>query len=245
MRPIHATLLLIIVLFIGAISVTNGQSAAPLASNVYATAYRTTHQIFESTIVESTRACSATAIAPHAILTASHCELPTSALAITLDGSNTVMEIQGIIRDGYDHTIYELSGTFKNYAEFSSARITVGDDIFLFGNPGELEDILRKGYVAKAPLQDATPFQRLFLGPLADQVTYDFNGFFGDSGAAIFNQQGEITGVVSQINSQSEPKAAGAVSQNLMLGYTLHFTADQLKHAESFVPHKVETDLEE
>jgi hypothetical protein len=236
-----AASVLIFVAFIGSIGVTNGQTPV---RNVYTTAHRTTHAIMEETIVEPTRSCSATAIAPHAILTASHCEMPTSVVAV--DGGDGLMEIQGTIRDGFDHTIYEVSGTFKNYAEFSSARVSVGDDIFLFGNPGELNDILRKGYVAKAPLENIGDFQRFMLGPIADQVTYDFNGYFGDSGAAIFNSNGEITGVVSQILSQSEPSShGGAVSQNFMLGYTLHFTADQLKQAEQFVPHKVTTNLDE
>ena len=242
MKIILAALLLIFVACIGSISVSNG-AAGVSAPSAYDTAHRTTHQIFEATIVSSTRACSATAIAPHALLTASHCELPTSAIAV--DGSNSIMEIQGTLRDGYDHTIYEVSGTFKNYAEFSSARITIGDDVFLFGNPGELSDILRKGYVAKAPVYEASPIQRLFAGPAVDQVTYDFNGFFGDSGAAIFNQAGEITGVVSQILSQANPESMHTVTQNLMLGYTLHFTADQLTQAEQYRPHKVTTDLEE
>jgi hypothetical protein len=239
MKYIRAILILIFVASIGPINVTIGQNT-PTA---YAAAHRTTHQIFEATIVESTRACSATATAPHALLTASHCELPTSAIAV--DGSNNIMEIQGTIRDGYDHTIYEVSGTFKNYAEFSSARVTVGDDIFLFGNPGGMSDILRKGYVAKAPLDSPNAMQRLFMGPVVEQVTYDFNGFFGDSGSAIFNSKGEITGVVSQILSQHNPMPEGIVTQNLMIGYTIHFTPAQLKEAETFVPHKVTTDLNE
>jgi hypothetical protein len=234
-------MLFLFMFLIGPISVSNGQTGT---TNVYATAHRTTHQIAEATIVSEPRSCSATAIAPHALLTASHCELPTNAIAV--DGGNNIMEIQGVIRDGYDHTIYEVSGTFKNYAEFSSARQLVGDDIFLFGNPGELSDILRKGYVAKSPVDNASTLQRLFMGPAADQITYDFNGFFGDSGAAIFNLQGEITGVVSQILTQVNPEQPGrVVSQNLMLGYALHFTVDQLQQAEKFVPHKVTTDLEE
>jgi hypothetical protein len=241
MKYIRAVLILIFVASIGSISVVNGQNEVARTPSAYATAHRTTHQIFEATIVEGKRACSATAIAPHSLLTASHCEMPTS--AIEVDGS--IMEVQGVIRDGYDHTIYEVSGTFKNYAEFSSARITVGDDVFLFGNPGELNDVLRKGYVAKAPIDNITLLQRLLIGPALDQVTYDFNGFFGDSGAAIFNLNGEITGIVSQVLSQRNLEPEGEVSQNLMLGYTLHFTPAQLKQAESFVPHAVKTDLEE
>jgi hypothetical protein len=238
MHTLRALLTLIFALFIGPIGITNGQQST---ANVYATAHRTTHVIAEATIVERPRSCSATAIAAHAILTASHCELPTS--SIEVDGS--VMEIQGIIHDGYDHTIYLVSGTFKNYAEFSSARVLVGDDIFLFGNPGELSDVLRKGYVAKAPPENISKFQRIRLGPIVDQVTFDFNGFFGDSGAAIFNASGEIIGVVSQIESQHNPEPDGVVSQNLMLGYSLEFTPDQLKQAEAFVPRAVSTDLTE
>jgi len=240
MQLLRAALMFVFMFLIGPIGVSNGQSSTP---NVYATAHRTTHQIFEATIVSEPRACSATAIAPHALLTASHCELPTNAVAV--DGSRDIMEIQGVIRDGYDHTIYLVSGTFKHYAEFSSARTNVGDDVFLFGNPGELSDILRKGYIAKAPLDNVTAIQRMFLGPIADQVTYDFNGFFGDSGAAIFNSTGEIIGVVSQILSQSSPEPRGTVTQNLMVGYVIHFTPAQLKQAEQYVPHKVTTDLDE
>src|SRR5258708_3268035 len=106
-------------------------------------AHKTTHEIHQRTIVEGD-SCSATAIGVNALLTASHCELPTDTIAV--DGN--LAHVLGIIRDGNDHTIYLLDITFVQYASFAKGLPEIGDDIFAFGNPSGFTDLFRRGTVA-------------------------------------------------------------------------------------------------
>ena len=213
-------------------------NAATTQQDAIRLAHRTTHQISEASIVGGRHNCSGTAIAPHAILTASHCEQPTDTLAV--DGPKGVMMIQGVERDGYDHTIYEVSGTFKNFSEFSDTPLRVGDNVFIFGNPGQESDVLRKGYVAREPEKATSLLAEIMSGGVDRPYVFDLNGFFGDSGSAVFNEDGKIAGIISMIASQAvaEPDEP-PVSQNLMLGYALHFTPYQIEKVEKFTPGPV------
>ena len=202
-----------------------------------ASAHRTTHSILIGNVLEQ-KSCSATAIAPHALLTASHCESASD--TVKIDGTVNA-KIVGIMRDGLDHSILLVGTTFKDYADFSESRIQVGDDIFLFGNPGALNDVLRKGYVAKvAPNpKDVNPVAFKFIGPQILLNYYDFNGWFGDSGAAVFNSDGEIIGVVSMIHVQGRPNAGpgdNEPKQLLMAGYSLNFSKEAFVKAHTFAP---------
>jgi len=178
------------------------------AANVVQTAHLTTHST-SSTTKFGTDSCSATAIGPHALLTASHCEAPTS--VITVD--DTEFTIMSIVRDGADHTIYTLSGdAFKDYATISTDELAVSDDVFIFGNPGDMEDILRKGYVCA-------------VGSASYLI--DLNGFYGDSGSGLFNTKGKIVGVLSALRQPMQ----GNVGIKLMIAYKLAFTVEQIKVA--------------
>lgn len=194
-------------------------------------AHRTTHEISEVTITGKSK-CSATAIAPSAILTASHCEEPVD--SIEIDGRTVT--IQALIRDHFDHTIYFVDATFEHYASFSDTPAVAGDNIFLFGNPGRLTDMFRRGSVAKLPDIHSNPFMADIKGPSVLATYYDFNGWFGDSGAAVFNEDGQIVGVVSMIEHQRDEKDFEGPELVFMLGFGLHFTPLQIQDAQSFVP---------
>lgn len=117
------------------------------------------------------------------------------------------------MRDGFDHTIYILSGAeFAHYASFSTEDIAVADDLFIFGNPANLEDIFRRGYVCVVSKSG---------------YLVDMNGFFGDSGAALFNTKGQIVGIVSALTQKVHENA----TMKLMIAYKLAFTAAQIKTA--------------
>lgn len=180
-----------------------------------AKAHKTTHRTQNSTILNS-GFCSATAIGPHALLTASHCELPTSALV--LDGEpRTILET---LRDGEDHTIYLLDGKeFSDVAALgNSLQLEAGDAVFIFGNPGEFSDMYRSGTVAQA--QDKHY-----------QIIFSLDSYGGDSGAAIFNEDGAIVAVVSAVYVQNN----GGLFIKLTRGFALAFTPEQLRIALSFV----------
>lgn len=205
------------------------------SSDAIRKARSTTHVIREETIVDGVK-CSATAIAPNALLTASHCELPTD--TITVD--DHVASVLGIIRDGNDHTIYLLDVTFAQYASFGQ-HIEIGDDIFLFGNPAKFTDLFRRGTVAGVRTVGGGGglLEELFgsddnVKPSAFEFFYDFNGWPGDSGAGVFNQAGEIVGVVSVGELISAKDDSPWPTLKIMGGYSFAFTPEQFKKAADF-----------
>lgn len=160
--------------------------------------HKYTHSISQRTITDAD-ACSATAIGPHALLTASHCELPTNDLDV--DGTET--KIIKILRDQNDHSIFITNGNYKDFAALSSDPAKVGDTVFIFGNPGKHNDIFRQGTVVAVE-------KEIPDSPFSDRVppvtVCDLNSFSGDSGAAIFDETGGNRGR-SQYCGYSEKSA--------------------------------------
>lgn len=150
--------------------------------------------------------CSGTFVGVKTILTATHCLNPGDK-SFKFDG-----EIAGIVKrfdDGNDHTLLLTDMTATYFAVFGSPP-KQGDDIFYWGNPRSLPgDILRRGYIA---------------GYDRDATVYDVHGLFGDSGAAIFDKNGKIIGVISYI-TQDE-------TFSMMGSYPLAFTREQVIEAE-------------
>lgn len=188
------------------------------ASSDYSTAHLQTHMISESYILGEA-ICSATAIGPHALLTASHCELPTDEMDID---DHEDVKILGIRRDGADHTIYTVDMSFSNYARVSDRLPEVGEEVFIFGNPGGVSDVLRKGYIAKVE----PPSKSIFGGRHPGILILDLNGYYGDSGAAIFDAQGSIVGVISV--SHTEKDKEDKAQMKVMGGFTLSFSSQIL-----------------
>jgi hypothetical protein len=225
------------------------------ANPILEKAHQTTHQIAVVSLLGSGGECSATAIGPHALLTASHCNAV--ATHVMVDGKST--ELLSIISDGLDHSIY-LLGEGIQFANYATVKLniapTYGDDIFLFGNPGSFSDMLRKGYVSgfdkEEDDEDAPSLQDIFniltgKKPKQDEpkakrhiVTYyDFNGYFGDSGSGIFDKEGNVVAVTSFIVSQSHL----GYGEKFMGSFELRLTREQLDQARSFAPvakHKKE-----
>lgn len=178
-----------------------------------------THVIAQATI-SSAYQCSATAIGPHALLTASHCELPTDSLF--MDESTDKVKIADRIRDEYDHTIYLLKGvTFEHY---SSVRLNdafaQGEEVFVFGNPGTWENIFRRGYI--------TGTCNRF--PIS-QILYSFEDDHGDSGAGVFAADGALITVISRREPDGDPETAGL---SLAASFALHFTPADITRAAKF-----------
>ena len=202
------------------------QTQAPVTHHaVIARAHKTTHKIITGARVGPDLMCSATAIARHALLTASHCESPSD--KIEIDGDDAA--IIGIIRDDNDHSIILTDRLFTDAAEVKEALPEVGDDVFIIGNPATMNDVLRKGYVAK--VQQPQGLAALFGAPTL--IVYDMNAFEGDSGSGIFNEKGEVTGVVS-VGHIDKDKQDPAFLIKLMAGLPLQFTTDQLDKAKKF-----------
>jgi hypothetical protein len=200
---------------------------------VVSTAASTTHEIEMSTLVSGAK-CSATAIGPHALLTASHCEQPTN--DIQIDGKDAT--ILFLKRDGGDHTIYFVDLGFKSWATVNESIPEMGDGIFIIGNPGELNHIYRHGYVSLVNQPNA--LEAALAGEDASTaIAYDINGYFGDSGAAVFNEAGEVSGVLSLVDTQTKKDAerdGETTAMKMMYGFAFKFSADDLKQAQTYVP---------
>jgi hypothetical protein len=204
-------------------------SAGHANNEIIDKAHLTTHTIAMDTVLDGNK-CSATAVGPHALLTASHCELPTDRIFVD---TNKAM-IGGVIRDGKDHTIYLVDMTFKNYAPLGPSEFSQGDQIFIFGNPGDGVDLFRNGYVSGFRVYGDS--QEPGKGK---EVLFDMNGFHGDSGAGIFNTDGEIISVVSFGHIQQEGEKAKKDHEwsfVMMGGFPLTFTPAQIATAKAFVP---------
>jgi serine protease Do len=139
--------------------------------------------------------CSGTAIGPDLILTAKHCLDLGGPLAKVGD---TSVRVVGMGHDAHDTLTLRIVGvTFKTWARLGASPAQ-GSHIFWWGNPEGNRDIYREGYVSRSD---------------KDMVVIDATICHGDSGAGIFNMQGEVVGVVT---AMSDPNGC-----TFMLAYPL------------------------
>lgn len=144
--------------------------------------------------------CSGTIVAPSIILSAGHCitNVPEN---MKINGRKT--EIVSIMLDQSDHVLIEVNYKF-NWHAVIGPRLKVGDRIHYWGNPAGMNMIYREGYVAA------------FEG---DVMLLDVNGFYGDSGAGIFDSKGHLIGVINTINGEPDKgfKLMGATHMSFTL----------------------------
>lgn len=187
--------------------------------NIYKTVHNATFQIGQETVTGAAT-CSATAVGPHALLTASHCELPSDDLY--LRGMDDSLPISKRLRDNMDHTIFLVSGyTFKTFVKIDqNDPLYQGEDVFYFGNPHGYKDFLRKGYIVGYLSEGGGLFEE--EGPT--HIIIDVNSFFGDSGAGVFNDKGDVIAVLSQLSQDK----LNDVDFKITSAFELKFTPEQL-----------------
>ena len=166
------------IIFASMYGVASAQSSVVI-DKVYSEVYHTR----QATVAEVSY-CSATAIGPLALLTATHCELGTDEIVLQgKDGAPDVdLKIERVVRDGYDHTIMYVSPialagyVFPAFASVDLAhKFGRGDDVFLIGNPHGFSNIFRKGYVSGATLCDGLNQESI------PEILIDVNVGEGDS----------------------------------------------------------------
>lgn len=150
--------------------------------------------------------CSATAIRPHVILTATHC---LHGGAIAADGGP--LTVKRRIDDGNDHTLLIVAQTFGANAQFAPMP-KAGAVVRVTGNPAELRALYAQGTVA---------------GDYQGDALLNLPIFFGDSGAAVLDDRGCIVGVISGIRVL----AGGGVIEEWAETKPLRFTPAQWSEA--------------
>lgn len=209
-------------------------SAASSLSPEVLKARKASHQIAQQTLLIGRRSCTATAIGPQALLTATHCELPTDVLSIRYQ--NRPATIVARIRDGNDHTIYLLKNvTFLDYVDVSlSDPLEQGEEVCVWGNPGTWSDQFRKGYVTGIK-KVGTSLGAFLSGepPEPPMILFDLPAWRGDSGSAILNSDGKVIAVLSTGEIQSI-KDDPLDSISLTGAYKFAFSQDDLDAARKF-----------
>lgn len=156
--------------------------------------------------------CSGTIIGPHVILSATHCFTVDPRIAIWRQPARILARMD----DGNDHTIIRVDRTFPVWAVIGHMP-KMGSEVHMIGNPGDLPEVYRHGYIAGMAYID---------GKLCD--VYDMRIWFGDSGSGIFDADGDLIGVVSFIYTLDSQG-----SQLTMAGsFPLMFTPAQWAEAE-------------
>jgi len=151
--------------------------------------------------------CSATAVGPHTLLSASHCFANDT--LVSIDGKPT--RVLWIAQDGHDHTLVGQTIAFVHYVHHYAVGVQ-GEPVFVLGNPANDRDVYRKGYVSGPSKEGGQPV-----------ILYELPIFFGDSGAAIFDSDGRIVGVVAGLHVMT----AEGLTLTFGVSRPLAFTASQ------------------
>lgn len=153
--------------------------------------------------------CSGTAIDHHKVMTAKHCiERGTDGLII---GGRTVV-VTNVEEDKYDAVILTTDLYFTHIAKFGP-RPKQGHVVFSHGNPSSTPDILLVGRVAG--------WVHSYFG-IPDVMLLDRNDWYGCSGAAVFDTDGRIVGIVNALFPWPND------GWRLTAVYPLTFTKEQL-----------------
>lgn len=201
--------------------------SVPEAAARWDVAHRAMHWIVTRDLKDA-KGCTATAIAPHALLTAEHCDLKDSPGAkLFIDTGDpmyseaTQYRITAKIFDGSDHMILLVSGpAFNAVLPYELEEPQQAEDVIWWGNPAGIPDQLREGYVM-GQMPGVPPFQKAaqrmwLVGAPAIP---------GDSGSAVIDANtGHLVGVVTYAINGGE----------LMGMFELHFTPGQIAQAKTY-----------
>jgi hypothetical protein len=176
--------------------------------------------------------CTATAIGPHAILTAEHCNDGEDHYDhIHVDLSRKTYEILAENHDGHDHVIYLLNGpAFMNYLSpdklVNVKPIQPGEEVTIYGDgEGHYPPQAIYGRVDdKGTADDLSDVDK------QEHLTwYSLPVLHGDSGSAIYAKDGRVVGLVTYGFAQEKESA----------GFALGYSDKTIQFAYTFSPDKL------
>lgn len=158
------------VAFLAFVLLATTAGCAQHSAKVLADTHKTTYRLE----MNGEGSCSGTAIGEHLLLSATHCFQN----LVSLKVNGKAVTVLKRVDDGKDHTILVLDSRFTNWSEIGHEP-KQADRVFIWGNPSEFVDFYREGHIAG------------YVSGEQGRVTIvDLNLFFGDSGSAIFNEDG-------------------------------------------------------
>jgi len=144
--------------------------------------------------------CGATAVGVRTLLSAAHCVHKDDKVVLV---NGTAVGIMRMEFDGADHVLIVVTATFPHVATLTYAP-KQGDKVRWYGNPIGIPDVYGEG---------------LIVGQFEGRILIDGNVWLGVSGSALFNERGQIVGVVSSV--------LGSEIYKLGAAFPLRFTAKQ------------------
>lgn len=165
--------------------------------------------------------CSGTAVHPHTLLTATHCM--DGSILLQVDGRSVKVLEQ--TDDWKDHTLVTVDSTFPEWSTIVERMPQQGETVTYWGNPRGRTDMYRKGYVSgycNAPTEcmDVGPIRTVTV--TGQTYMLELPGAHGDSGAGVFDTNGNVIGVISGI----WPIGDSLVT---MVGWPLNFAPETLR----------------
>lgn len=124
--------------------------------------------------------CSATAVGQDVLLTAKHCIGEGDTVVYLGDKRVTVRHIEV---DGRDHALLWVDRRFSVWAQRGATPVK-GDALSIFGNVDGFEQFYRVGRMS---------------GWYSSAMLMDMTCGKGDSGAGVFNESGQLVGMVSAV----------------------------------------------
>jgi hypothetical protein len=199
--------------------------------------YKATHRLLvtEATPVleRQTGVCSGTALGPHALITAEHCDTTSFVL---IDGIG-VVQVLARMYDHHEHLILLVDGpvlkdTIASYYDPKTyAMSDIGAGVFFYGHAyGTKFPLLRRGYLMGFTIVppheksgDSTGSEVIEM-PEGPMFLFDMRSAQGDSGGAIYDSRtGKLIGIVSTTVPGFSTDA-----------YGLQFTSEQVARAKKF-----------
>lgn len=154
--------------------------------------------------------CSGTAVGPHVIASAAHC-VADDPVEIRFRGQ--LFRITSIVRDGSDHALIRVDGDLGDFAKLGLPP-KIGDTLHVIGNPGGRPQLYRRAVVAGRPAGEE----------YRHALYVDCRCWKGDSGAALFNDRGQLVGIVSAIDGEG--------LWYMTVAFPFTFTAQQWKDTQ-------------
>ncbi len=169
--------------------------------------------------------CTATAIGPHALMTASHCNKDDQLTDFELDYAKRTFHIQKTLTDGADHDIYLVDGEpFHDTLDYKVRKSKPFEHVHLYGDGG-----------GEYPPRRLDGVQVYWLDPSeVDQhdgiVKFSMPVIPGDSGSAVVADDGSIVAITTYMYKDDDTKEHTTIDVQTM------FTEDQITQAVTFAP---------
>lgn len=168
--------------------------------------------------------CTATAIGPHVLLTAEHCDENEKYSLIRIDYSTRDYVILKTAGDGRDHILIAVDGpAFKNIAPYKTRIAIKGESTYIWGDGGGHfpARFIPGKVVDEFDPSDVNASQGMFY--------IDNKVIHGDSGSIIYSSDGYILGLLTYGVENKEARGAA---------FALYFTPDEIQFAQTFVPEE-------